>query len=231
MKTILELQCSARKTRSITRELSAFFLQEWSKRQPKTRIICRDLSNTPPPFVTEEWIATVFGVEEADYTQVQKELLAPSDELIGELATVDLILMVTPMYNYGMPAALKAWFDQVIRVNKTFSFDLARGNQPIEPILSGKTLVILSSRGEGDFGLGEVNESMNHLETHISSCRHFLGVESEPYLVHVDYQEFGDTRFRASKEQAFRDIEALVFQLTDPNGHNPTSGTGNAEHI
>ncbi len=49
------------------------------------------------------------------------------------------------MYNYGMPAALKAWFDQIIRINKTFTFDLARGDFPLEPIMSGKTLVLLTS--------------------------------------------------------------------------------------
>jgi FMN-dependent NADH-azoreductase len=214
VKTILEIQSSARKTRSITRELSAAFLHEWLQKQPDTRIITRDLADAPPPFVTEDWIATVFGVKEEDLTPAQKELLAPSDELIAEVVQADVIVIATPMYNYGMPAALKAWFDQVIRIGKTFTFDLARGQQPIEPILSGKTLVILSSRGEGHFGPGGANESMNHLETHISSCRHFLGVESEPHLIHVDFQEFGDDRHKASKEKAFRDIHPLVSELS-----------------
>jgi len=74
-----------------------------------------------------------------------------SDILTGELVQSEIIVITTPMYNYGMPASLKAWFDQVIRINKTFSFDLARGDQPIEPIQSGKTLVILSASGEGGF--------------------------------------------------------------------------------
>ena len=214
MKTILEIQSSARKTRSITRELSAAFLGEWMEKQPATTVITRDLADSPPPFVTEEWIATVFGVKEADLNPAQQSLLAPSDELIGELVQADIIVMATPMYNYGMPAALKAWFDQVIRVNKTFTFDLSRGEQPIEPILTGKTLVILTSRGEGGFRPGEANESNNHLETHISTCKHFLGVESEPYLIHVDFQEFRDERHSASKEKAFRDIQTVVAELT-----------------
>ena len=212
--TILEIQSSARKARSITRELSAAFLREWLERQPDTTVITRDFADSPPPFVTEDWIATVFGVKEEDLTSAQRALLAPSDELIAELVQADVIVMATPMYNYGMPAALKAWFDQVIRVNKTFTFDLSRGEQPIEPILRGKTLVILTSRGEGDFGPGEANESRNHLETHISTCKHFIGVESEPHLIHVDYQEFGDNRHTASKEKAFRDIQTVVVQLT-----------------
>jgi FMN-dependent NADH-azoreductase len=55
------------------------------------------------------------------------------------------------MHNYGMPAVLKAWFDQVVRIQKSFTFDLARGDRPLEPILSGKTLVALNSCGQ--FGL------------------------------------------------------------------------------
>jgi len=65
--------------------------------------------------------------------------VALSDILIGELVQSEIIVITTPMYNYGMPASLKAWFDQVIRINKTFSFDLARGDKPIEPIQNGKT--------------------------------------------------------------------------------------------
>ena len=58
------------------------------------------------------------------------------------------------MHNYGMPSALKSWFDKVIRIEKTFTFDLARGDFPLEPIMGGKTLVVLSSRGEFGFGPG-----------------------------------------------------------------------------
>ena len=105
--TILEIQSSARKARSITRELSAAFLREWLERQPDTKVITRDFADSPPPFVTEDWIATVFGVKEEDLTSAQRALLAPSDELIAELVQADVIVMATPMYNYGMPAALK----------------------------------------------------------------------------------------------------------------------------
>ncbi len=88
MKTILEIQSSARKTRSITRELSAAFLHEWLQKQPDTKIITRDLADAPPPFVTEDWIATVFGVKEEDLTPAQKELLAPSDFSVESIASL-----------------------------------------------------------------------------------------------------------------------------------------------
>ncbi len=214
MSTILELLCSARKNRSITRSLCAAFLEEWSRWTPDTRIITRDLADNPPPFVSEQWIAATFADDPEGLTDAQKAVLAPSDELIDELTAADVIVMATPMYNYGMPAALKAWFDQVIRIHKTFTFDLSRGENPIEPILSGKALVILSSRGEGYFRPGEPNASMNHLETHISTCKHFLGIDTDPHLIHVDFQEFGDERHRASKEKAHQSAKALAAALS-----------------
>ena len=67
------------------------------EKQPATTVITRDLADSPPPFVNEEWIATVFGVKEADLNPAQRSLLAPSDELIGELVQADIIVMATPI--------------------------------------------------------------------------------------------------------------------------------------
>jgi FMN-dependent NADH-azoreductase len=121
------------------------------------------------------------------------------------------------MHNYGMPAALKSWFDKVIRIDKTFSFDLARGDFPLEPIMRGKTLVVLSSRGEFGFGPGGVRETMNHLETHIFTCAHYLGVQ-ESHLIAVDYQEFNDERYRRSLADALAAIPVLVRQCLGIDG-------------
>ena len=46
-----------------------------------------------------------------------------------------------------MPSTLKAWVDHVVRVGRTFSFDLARGDESIEPIQTGKSLVSAKKRG------------------------------------------------------------------------------------
>lgn len=82
---------------------------------------------------------------------MQQRALALSDELVDELERAEVLVLGTPMYNYGMPTALKGWVDHVIRINRTFSFDLARGDFPLRPILSGKTLVLLTSSGEFGF--------------------------------------------------------------------------------
>ncbi|MNF73702.1 FMN-dependent NADH-azoreductase 1 [compost metagenome] len=213
MTTLLHIDASARGDRSLSRKLSSAFVDAWRVRDPSAEVITRDVGLNPPPFITEDWIAAVF-TPEARMTPGQREEIRLSDELIDELDRADLIVIGSPMYNYGMPAALKSWFDKVIRIGKTFTFDLARGDYPLEPIMSGKKLVILSSRGEFGFGPGGVRERMNHLETHIQTCAHYLGVE-ETHVISIDYQEFGDARHEASIADAFDAVPQLVAQLIE----------------
>lgn len=211
MTTLLHLDASARGDRSLSRALSRAFVEVWVAREPDANVIARDVGREPPPFVSEAWVAAAFTPEEAR-TPEQKAELALSDELIAELTAADVIVMGTPMYNYGMPAQLKSWFDKIIRIGKTFSFDLARGDFPLEPILSGKTLVVLSSRGEFGFGPGGVRADMNQLDPHIRTCSHYLGVESI-HTIAIDYQEFGDARHKRSIAEAHAAVPGLVDEL------------------
>jgi FMN-dependent NADH-azoreductase len=178
-------------------------------------IINRDLVLNPPPLMKPEWIAAAFKKEEL--TILEEEILAVSDQYISEIIKSDLIVIGAPMYNYGMPASLKAWFDQIARINKTFSFDLSRGDFPIKPILSGKKLVVFTSSGEFGFQKGEIREEYNHLLPHIKGCAHYLGVDLKKDLYHlgIEYQEFKDERYQKSKDMAFERIEELVHQITE----------------
>ncbi len=211
MATILHINVSVRTQRSLSRQLSQRFIDEWLLQRPADDIIRRDIGVHPPPTISEAWIAAAW-TPESQRTKAQEFALKLSDTLINEVERADNIVLGVPMYNYGMPAALKAWFDQIIRINKTFTFDLARGDEPLEPILSGKRLVILTSRGEFGFEPGGVREHMNHLETHIRTCAKYLGVV-EDHLIAIDYQEFRDERHIQSVENAHRAVPHLVNQL------------------
>lgn len=226
MTTILKLQASARTTGSLSRKLSDAFVDAWRSAESDVAVIHRDLGRSPPPAVSEPWIAAAFTPDE-ERNDKQRKLLALSDELIGELARAHIVVIGTPMYNYGMPAALKAWFDQVIRINKTFTFDLARGDQPLEPILCGKPLVLLTSCGEFGFEPGGPNEGAGHLVPHIKTASKYLGADHVSH-VGVEFQEFGDARHETSKEKAFRDLAALVPAL---QSRLATAGEGGAEAI
>jgi FMN-dependent NADH-azoreductase len=213
MTTLLHIDASARTDRSLSRKLSQAFVEAWLEHDAGAQVITRDVGQNPPPFVTEAWIAAVFTPEE-HLTPQKREEIRLSDELIEEIDRADVIVIGTPMYNYGMPAALKSWFDKVIRIGKTFTFDLERGDHPLEPIMSGKKLVILSSRGEFGFGPGGIRETMNHLDTHIQTCAHYLGV-NEIHAISIDYQEFADARHEASIANAFDAVPVLVRQMVE----------------
>lgn len=209
MPKLLRIDASARTSRSLTRALADHFTESWKARRPQDEIVLRDVGSNPPPIITEDWIAAAFAKERS---VAQDKLLALSDELIGEVADADIILMATPMYNYGMPAALKAWFDQVVRVDKTFTFDLSRGDAPLEPVYAGKTLILLTSWGEFGFAPGGPNEGSDSLTPHVRTASRYLGVDVFHH-VGIEYQEFGDARFEASSEAAFAAIEPLVDTL------------------
>lgn len=209
MTELLRIDASARQNRSLSRALADEFFGAWRMRRPHDRITLRDVGRSPPPPVSEDWIAAAFSKNQGDDVRAA---LAVSDELIEEVCRANIIVIATPMYNYGMPSALKAWFDQVIRVNRTFTFDLARGDRPLEPILSGKTLVILSVSGEFGFDQGGANEANNHLVPHIRTCSKYLGVE-EIHHVGIEYQEFGDARHRASVTAAHEATLKLADDL------------------
>jgi FMN-dependent NADH-azoreductase len=191
--------------------LSKAFVKAWLTGRPGDTVLRRDVGLEPPPFVTESWIAAAF-TRPADRTEVMNMTLAASDRYIAELERADLIVLGTPMYNYGMPAQLKAWIDQVIRIDRTFSFDLARGEWPLEPILSGKQLVLLTSSGEYGFAKGGIRENMNHLDTHIRSFAHYLGV-ADVHHIAIAYQEFGGERHEQSIIDAQEAVASLVPQL------------------
>ncbi len=212
MATLLKIDASARVTRSLSRGLTTAFTEQWLKSRPNDTLITRDVGLNPPPAISESWINAAFTAVK-NRTLEHQEVLKVSDQLLEELEPANLIVIGTPMYNYGMPAALKAWIDQVIRIGRTFSFDLARGEQPIEPILTGKTLVILSSSGEGCFERGGVHAAMNHLDPHIVTASRLLGV-SEHHVIRIEYQEFGDDRHQQSIQSAHAAILGLVQQLT-----------------
>lgn len=217
MATLLQIDASARVTRSLSRGLTTAFTEQWLQLRPGDTVIKRDVGLNPPPAISEAWIAAAFTAPE-QRTPEQQAILQVSDELLAELEPADLIVIGTPMYNYGMPAALKAWIDQVIRIGRTFSFDLARGEQPIEPILTGKTLVILSATGEGGFELGGVHAAMNHLEPHIVTASRLLGVTSHR-VIRIEYQEFGDDRHQRSIQAAHDAIPGLVAELSQTIDH------------
>lgn len=198
---------------SISKKLARQFIDKFQQAANTDEYIYRDVGVNPPPFITQDWIGAVFTPEQKR-TALQQQLLAQSDELISEVAKAGIIVISSPMYNYGMPAQLKAWFDQIVRINKTFDFDLARGDKPLAPLLKGKTLVIITSSGEFGFEPGGINEGASHLIPHLRTLSKYLGV-TDIYEIASEYQEFADHRHQQSLQQARLKADDIALLLAN----------------
>lgn len=227
MTVLLRVDASARLDRSITRRLSDRFIEGWRSSEAGVEVIERDIGRNPPSIVSEDWISAGFLPPE-QRTQGMKDALAESMELIDEVRRADVIVIGAPMYNYGLPGSLKAWIDQIVRPGETFSFDLGRGDFPIQSTLSGKTLVVLSSRGEFGFEVGGIRDGWNHMSPHLRTiATRLLGIaEEDIHEIASEYQEFNDDRHERSREQAMRDTAALGSRLASTRVNNESSCVG-----
>lgn len=117
---VLELSASGRTTGSASRELTRDLVAALEDRHGSVQTIRRDLS-TGIPFVDEAWIEANFTPDESR-TDRHHEALAFSDSLVAELKEADILVIGTPIYNFSIPAALKAWIDMIARARLTFRY-------------------------------------------------------------------------------------------------------------
>ncbi|WP_297338948.1 NAD(P)H-dependent oxidoreductase [Pseudophaeobacter sp.] len=214
MPTLLRIDASAQlEERSLTRHLTGLFTRNFLEQAPDTKVITRDVGLNPIPAIDHKFIHAAFTPPE-EHEPWMVERLALSDALVDEVIAADIVVLGAPMYNYGMPTALKGWIDHIARIGRTFSFDLARGDTPIEPILSGKRLVVLSSRGEFGFAPGGVRAHLNALDPALAACAHYFGVaQADIETIAIEYQEFKDARHEASVDTAETRTRALAAKL------------------
>ena len=148
MPTLLNIQSSPRGGNSISRMLSHDFVTTWQLKHPDGQVILRDLADNTLPYVGVPWITGIF-LPEDKHTPEMRQALAISDELIAELLSADEILIGTPMYNFTVPANLKAWIDLIVRPRVTHS-----GPPERKGLVTGKSCkIIIASGGTYDSGL------------------------------------------------------------------------------
>lgn len=165
MNTLLRIDSSLRTENSYSRTLGDYFIRQWKKRNPDGVIIERDLTKQLVPHITQQTVNAFFS-ETPD-----AESIDLSDELINELYQSNEILITCPMYNYGIPSSLKAYFDSVIRTKKTFT-----GYNTLKGLLENKKAYIISSMGGTPF------ETRNPLENHLTQLLNHMGIYDIRYF-------------------------------------------------
>jgi len=117
---ILEISAGARSEGSISRQLTADLVAALESRYVNADISRRDLANGLP-FVDDEWVTANFTPDE-DRTAQHRQTLAYSDTLVAELKAADVLVIGAPIYNFSIPATLKAWIDMIARARLTFQY-------------------------------------------------------------------------------------------------------------
>jgi FMN-dependent NADH-azoreductase len=139
---LLHIDSSVQGERSVSRRLTARAADAWRAAHPGGTVTYRDLGSDPVPhFDAATALARMVPADQR--TPAQAASWALTEELIGEIAAADTILLGLPLYNFGVPSSVKAWVDHLIAPG--LAFDPATRT----PLLGGREFIVLTSRGGG----------------------------------------------------------------------------------
>jgi FMN-dependent NADH-azoreductase len=167
MTRLLVVEASPQTANSVSRAVTARLVEQWRQANPGGHILNRDLLDTPPPFIDVAWIGGAFTPED-DHSPENAAAMQFSGKLIDELRWADHIVIGTPMHNLTIPATLKAYIDQIVRVGLTVSSNN-------EGLLENKRAVAIIASG-GDFSPGSPTEGFNHASPYLRTVLGFIGI-------------------------------------------------------
>lgn len=198
---ILEISASGRHGGSVSRMLSRELIDALEQREGDVAVVHRDLADGIP-FVDEAWIKANFTADE-ERSAEQKDTLRGSDELVAELHAADVIVIGSPIYNFGIPAALKAWVDMIARARLTFRYT----SEGPEGLLKGKkAYVVIASGGV------PVDSPVDFATPYLRQALKFVGITD----VEVIAADQLNSRAEDSIDAARMRIAELIHQERQP---------------
>lgn len=168
MRTLLVIEASPRGEHSMSRGLTQRFVEAWVNNNPDSRVVRRDLMKTDLPFVTMPWLGAYFTPSDK-HSPEMKELIRLSDELVAEILAADVIAIGTPVYNYNVPAVLKAYIDHIVRKGLTLGYSG-------EGLVRGKKCTILMASG-GAYTEGSPIRDRDIATTYLRLILKVIGIE------------------------------------------------------
>ncbi|MGR2740407.1 FMN-dependent NADH-azoreductase [Billgrantia sp. Q4P2] len=162
----------------------------------------RDLATESLPHLGLEELSSWQVADEARSAE-QQMLAQRSDSLIEELLAHDVLVLAVPMYNFGIPSQLKAWFDRVMRAGTTFRYT----EQGPEGLVTGKRAVILAARG-GQYAGTELDSQTPHLKAMLG----MIGI-NDVSVIYAEGLAMGDGHREAALKEARQAIDGLVDGL------------------
>lgn len=176
MKNLLVVNSSPNFETSVSRKLSAEFESRWKAAFPDAQIKERDVVKNPIPQLDQETIGAFYTPDDQKSPE-QKLAIALSDTLVDEVLEADTIVIGAPMHNFSITSGLKAYFDQIARVGRTFNYG---ENGPVGELGDKKIYVIVASGGK--YSKGNPAEAMNMLEPVVNTILGFLGATDITFI-------------------------------------------------
>lgn len=173
MSRILVITSSISGENSVSNQLVAGAVDALRRSHPEAAVIARDLAKDPLPHLSAEALAAFQGTTA---TSAQAAARTLSDTVIAEVQAADTLVIGAPMYNFGIPSNLKAWFDHLLRAGVTFRYTEA-GPQGL---LTGKRAFVVLTRG-GLYSEGPA-QPMDAQEPHLRALLNFIGIEDVAYV-------------------------------------------------
>jgi len=196
---LLHIDASPRTVRSVTRKLSAGFIQNLRLRHPGLQVIHHDVGHHPPPFISDAWVGAAFSPAD-QHDPAMKGVLHHSDELTAELLGCDRLVIASPMHNFTVSASLKAWIDQVVRADMTFKVT----EDGVVPLLHGKKAVVITARG--GFVAGS---DYDFQEPYLRKILGFIGI-TDVTFIHAEGVNNGEDARVAAMTKASADLVGLA---------------------
>ena len=199
--TLLHLNTSIFSADGQSSRLADSFVAKWRAANPGAEIIVRDLAHDPVPHLDAPRFGAFIAKPESR-TPAQQAVVDYSDQLIGELKRADVIVVGLPMYNFGVPSSLKAYFDHVARAGATFRYT----DKGPQGLLTGKKAYIFATRG------GKYAATALDFETSfVRQFLQFVGIDDVEF-VYAEGLAMGD----ASRQAGLTAAEDAIDQLVAP---------------
>jgi FMN-dependent NADH-azoreductase len=200
MPNLLQINASINNERGHSSQLANRFVDTFHQRYPDANILVRDVAAAEPvPHLTAERFAAFITKPEQRNAQ-QAAVVAYSDDLIDELKLADVIVLGLPMYNFGVPSQLKAYFDHIARSGVTFTYT---DKGPVG-LLSGKKVYVFATRG-GQYAGTPMDTQTNYVRDFLR----FIGL-SDVEFVYAEGLAVSPQSKEAGLAKAAAEIESLA---------------------
>lgn len=174
------------------------------------RVTERDVAARPPGMIDQSFILAARTPAE-ERSPEQNERLRESDVLVSEVLASDVIVISCPVYNFGIPAPLKAWIDNIVREGRTYTFGEGRNAKKVYGLLHNKLVVILQSSGAAGYQTGGIRESLNHADRAVMAVFEELGVHKFDAAIMEGVCEEDD----ATLERNWMQCERRLSEIAD----------------